>query len=378
MSSITDTLTKHYEALFVCPFHQAVLASTVVTLSASMLLFRSTKPPPKSIPSPRNLKPTKDTPYPPNLLPGSRFVSTPHGTISVAEFGPATGRKILLVHGISTPSVVFGSLASALAADGYRVMTFDLFGRGYSDAPQDVEYDERLFSTQILYALYSSPLSWERFSLVGYSLGGGIAVAFASHFAARLEALVLFAPAGILKANKLGLLVKLARGGWVPKAIETWMLQRHLGVRTKAHATDIASEDGLDYAKIMKWQATTHAGFPMAFQKSFRNGPLYDREEEWKTVAKQGIERVGVMVGGKDDVIPPNLLPDMVALLGGANRVRGEVLPDAGHNLIRDRWRECMDFVVDIVGYPDEDEDIDDSYDESMATSRSSYVVNDF
>ncbi|KAF8244885.1 alpha/beta-hydrolase, partial [Wilcoxina mikolae CBS 423.85] len=224
--------------------------------------------------------------YPPNILPGSRLITTPHGTISVSEFGPAHGKKILLVHGISTPSVVFGSLATALAADGYRVMTFDLFGRGYSDAPVGVDYDERLFTTEIFYALYSSPLSWDRFSLVGYSLGGGISVAFAAHFAERIESLVLFAPAGILKGSKLGLLLKLARGGWVPKALETYMVGKQLGVRTRAHAGDPLSEDGLDYGKIMGWQAREHKGFAMAFGSSFRNGPIYDREEEWREVGK--------------------------------------------------------------------------------------------
>ncbi|KAF8244884.1 hypothetical protein K440DRAFT_635662, partial [Wilcoxina mikolae CBS 423.85] len=80
------------------------------------------------------------------------------------------------------------------------------------------------------------------------------------------------------------------------------------------------------------------------------------------------------MVGAVDDVIPPTLLPEMVELLGGEGRVRGEVLRDAGHTLVRDRWRECMDFVVDVVGYPEEDDD--DVYDEEdLAASRGSYVV---
>jgi pimeloyl-ACP methyl ester carboxylesterase len=256
-------------------------------------------------------------------------------------------------------------------------MTFDLFGRGYSDAPVGVDYDEQLFATQILYVLYSSPLSWDRFSLVGYSLGGGIAVSFAAHFAERIEALVLFAPGGILNGSKLGLLLKLGRGGWVPAALETYMVGRQVGVRTRAHAEDLASEDGLDYGKIMRWQASSHKGFAMAFGNSFRHGPLYDRQQEWREVAKKGIQRVGILVGGVDDVIPPTLLPEMVDLLGGKERVRGEVLADAGHTLVRDRWRECMDFVVDVVGYPEEEDDVYEE-EEDLVASRSSYVVGDF
>ncbi|KAI5858348.1 Alpha/Beta hydrolase protein [Tricharina praecox] len=369
MSTVTDTLLRHYNALYSCPFHQTVLATTVLGLTTSYLLLRSTAPPPRSIPSPRIKPPTAATPYPPTILPGARLISTPHGTINVAEFGPPHGRKILLIHGISTPSIVFASLAQALASDGYRVMVFDLFGRGYSDAPTDVHYDERLFSTQILYALYASPLEWDRFSVVGYSLGGGIAVAFAAHFAQRIESLVLFAPAGLLKGNGLGYLTKLARGGWVPKAIETWMLGRRLATREAAHKKDAPNEDGMNYSNVMKWQAAEHKGFVKAFASSFRYGPIYDRQEEWRAVGKAGIAKMGVLIGEGDDVVPPALLGEMVTLLGGQERVRGEILVGAGHNLVRERWRECADFVGDVVGDP---EGSDDGYDDDAMTASTS------
>jgi len=289
--------------------------------------------------------------------------------MNVAEFGPASGRKILLIHGSSAPSIVFSSLARALAADGYRVLVFDLFGRGYSDAPIDVNYDERLFSTQILYALYSSSLEWDRFSVVGYSLGGGIAVAFAAHFAHRIESLVLFAPAGLLEVSGLGYLTKLARGGWVPKAIETWMLGRLLVARESAHQYDAPTEGGLDYSSVMKWQAAEHKGFINAFASSFRYGPIYDRQEEWRAVGKSAIERMGVLIGERDDVVPPALLGEMVMLLGGQERVRGEILLHAGHNLVRERWRACADFVGDVVGDP---EGSDDGYDDDVMTASTS------
>ena len=378
MNNIPDSLLKHYNALFVCPFHQTVLASTLVGVTTGYLLLRRPAPAPRTLPSPRVKPPTALTPYPPTILPGSRLVPTPHGTISVSEFGPEHGRKILMIHGISTPSVIFASLATALASDGYRVMVFDLFGRGYSDAPTDVPYDERLYGTQILYALYSSPISWDRFSIVGYSLGGGIAVSFAANFGERLESLVLLAPAGLLKAKSMGLMMKLARGGWVPAMIENWMLTRQLGARAEAHSNDAPSDDGMDYAKVMAWQALNHRGFPLAFGSTFRFGPIYDRQEEWKQAAKKGIMRIGIMVGEKDAVIPPSLLPAMVEALGGADRVRGEILPGGGHSLVRERWRDCADFISDVVGDPEGD--ADDLYpeDDEMMASQSSYVNADF
>jgi pimeloyl-ACP methyl ester carboxylesterase len=109
----------------------------------------------------------------------------------VYEFGPESGRKVLLVHGISTPCLSLGSVANALVEKGCRVMLFDLWGRGYSDSV-DLPHDSRLYSTEILLAITSSPLAWTPggFSLMGYSLGGGIAVDFAASFPGLVESLV--------------------------------------------------------------------------------------------------------------------------------------------------------------------------------------------
>jgi hypothetical protein len=63
-------------------------------------------------------------PYPPDLFPGARDVQTPFGSVRVYEWGPESGRKVLLVHGISTPCLSLGSLAEKLVANGCRVMLF--------------------------------------------------------------------------------------------------------------------------------------------------------------------------------------------------------------------------------------------------------------
>ena len=71
------------------------------------------------------------------------------------------------------------------------MILFDLWGRGYSDS-SDLPHDSRLYSTAILLAITSSSLPWtpSGFSLIGYSLGGGIAVDFTSHFSKMIKSLV--------------------------------------------------------------------------------------------------------------------------------------------------------------------------------------------
>ena len=171
----------------------------------------------KVVPSPLKsllpkLSPQEATslPYPPDAYPGIRDVASPYGSLRVYEWGPEDGRKVLLVHGISNPCIALGAIAHGLADKGCRVMMFDLPGRGYSDTPVPTPHSNRLYTTTILLALTSSPLAWtgngERFSLIGYSLGGGIVANFTSYFPSLVSSLVLFAPGGLVRHNRITLL----------------------------------------------------------------------------------------------------------------------------------------------------------------------------
>jgi hypothetical protein len=72
--------------------------------------------------------------YPPNYFPGARDVQTPWGSIRVYEFGPEDGKKVLFVHGISTPCLSLGGLANHLVERGCRVM---LFGKPFPNPSLD-------------------------------------------------------------------------------------------------------------------------------------------------------------------------------------------------------------------------------------------------
>ena len=88
----------------------------------------------------------------------------------------------------------------------------DLWGRGFSDSPQDLPQDMRLFSSAIFIALTSSPLCWtgsSSFTLVGYSLGGGIATSFTSYFPSLVSNLILIAPSGLMRKEHISKTSKL-------------------------------------------------------------------------------------------------------------------------------------------------------------------------
>lgn len=163
--------------------------------------------------------------YPPDALPGGRDVATPYGSVRVFEWGPEDGEPVMLLHGISTPAVALGDLADELVARGQRVLLFDLWGRGWSDAPADLVYDARLYISQMLLVLASSRADWSRFHLVGYSFGGGLAVAFTRYFAHRVASLSLIATAGILRPSHVGFVNRfLYNSGILPEGLVRWIV----------------------------------------------------------------------------------------------------------------------------------------------------------
>jgi hypothetical protein len=65
-----------------------------------------------------------ELPYRPDHFPGARKVETPFGYCNAYEFGPESGPKVLLIHGISTPCLSLGGVAHELVRKGCRVLLY--------------------------------------------------------------------------------------------------------------------------------------------------------------------------------------------------------------------------------------------------------------
>ncbi|KPI39625.1 uncharacterized protein AB675_3351 [Cyphellophora attinorum] len=308
----------------------------------------------------------KNLPYPPDSLPGARDVQSPYGSIRVYEFGPETGRKVLLVHGISTPCLALGGIAHQLADKGCRVMLFDLFGRGYSENPADLPHDIRLFSTQILLATASSPLPWHRFSIVGYSLGGGISAGFAAYFPHNIESLVLLCPSGLIRARHFSRSNRLLYSeGVIPEPLLLRLVKRRLKtplyppkapkndgkigteqavkaeVPIESNSTAVLSRKHPDVTieRAVVHQVDHHDGFVSAFMSSIRYGPIQNQHELWGRISAELAQRSSesganakllIIAGDRDSIIDATeLREDATAVFG--DHLHFEVV-SAGHD----------------------------------------------
>ena len=126
-----------------------------------------------------------------------RFVASSHGMTHYETVGPDTGQVVVLVHGFSVPSYIWDSSFTALGAAGYRVIRYDLFGRGWSDRP-DAAYDGAMYDGQ-LDELLDSLHVMRPVHLVGLSFGGFVVGHYVASKPARVASLTMVDPVSVTR-----------------------------------------------------------------------------------------------------------------------------------------------------------------------------------
>ena len=114
------------------------------------------------------------------------------------------GPVVVLVHGITSSSRTWLSVLPALA-ERYTVIAPDLLGHGLSGKPRG-DYSLGAYASGIRDLL--SVLGLPRATVVGHSLGGGIAMQFAYQFPQSIDRLVLVDSGGL--GNEVSLLLRAA------------------------------------------------------------------------------------------------------------------------------------------------------------------------
>lgn len=121
------------------------------------------------------------------------FVRLGDGVTHYEVAGPADGRVVVLVHGFSVPAYIWDPTFNALRDAGYRVIRYDLFGRGLSDRP-DAAYDGAFYDRQLNELLAALKVDG-KIDLFGLSFGGYVTAHYASTHPQRVRTLNLVDPA---------------------------------------------------------------------------------------------------------------------------------------------------------------------------------------
>lgn len=121
-----------------------------------------------------------------------RIANTSHGKTAYRLVGPKSGALVVCVHGIGAASVVFDELVLRLTAKGYQVLTFDLYGQGFSARPKQ-QYTVSLFEEQLHELLVFLGVN-RPFDLLGGTMGATLAAGFAAKHPKSIRKLILLSP----------------------------------------------------------------------------------------------------------------------------------------------------------------------------------------
>ncbi|SES87615.1 alpha/beta hydrolase [Pseudomonas graminis] len=115
-------------------------------------------------------------------------LSLPHIELAAHLFGPQDGIPVIALHGWLDNANSFARLAPKL--EGLRILALDMAGHGHSDhRPPGSAYGLPDYAHDVLQV--AEQMGWERFSLLGHSLGAIISVIVAAAVPQRVSRLAL-------------------------------------------------------------------------------------------------------------------------------------------------------------------------------------------
>ena len=239
------------------------------------------------------------------------FISLPNGYTHYELGGEENADTVVLVHGVSVPHFIWDPTFAVLIEAGYRVLRYDLYGRGYSDRPKNA-YTLDLFTRQLRDLLDALEIS-DPICLCGLSMGGPISATFTARHPERVKKLALFAPVG---------------GSAIPQTLPFKLLsipglgELLMGLFGEKTLVDGIAEDFYDpklidhFTSLYRPQLKLQ-GFGRAILSTMRNDALRDSSAVYRLVGETGIP-VLLVWGREDKTVPYEQSQEVAASISQA------------------------------------------------------------
>ncbi len=252
-------------------------------------------------------------------LPGE-FVELADGVVHYEMGGPVDGQKVVLVHGFVSPYFVWDPNFDALTEAGFRVLRYDLYGRGYSDRP-DAVYNLDLYDRQLLNLLSALSID-EPVDLVGLSMGGPIVGTFTDRHPDRVRKLCLMAPAGYPVQDPSNPILSgdpVSEDDLKNAVTDQALIDR---IPNNFYKPENLPQFGEEFRKQMQYE-----GLNSALLSTLQNVPLHNMEETFARVGRQ--DRPVILFWGPHDKLLP--IANNEKFKEAIPHIEYHAIEDAGH-----------------------------------------------
>lgn len=256
------------------------------------------------------------------VLPG-KFMDLSKGLVYFELGGPENGQIIILIHGFSVPCYSWDHTFDSLIKSGFRVLRFDIYGRGYSDKPI-IKYNKTLYDHLLLEVLATLDID-SKVDIIGHSMGGAISVVFANSHPELVRRVCLISPAGMTMTQPLALNILKLRG--VGEVI-----MRLLGDQLLASGLKLDLCNPNQFPEYFKnyLRQLKYPGFKYSLLSTLRSGFLFHLEKEYKEFGEKNIDTL-LIWGEKDSVIPYSQHEKIIGLVPNLRFVGVDNVGHASH-----------------------------------------------
>lgn len=273
-----------------------------------------------------------------------KLILLKHGQTHYELDEEADGPLLVCLHGWSTASYVWEPLKPFFRKIGYRVLSFDFYGRGYSDRPE-IEHTAEVLSDQLAELLEKLGLNQKEINVVGYSMGGAIAAHFVSQRLKDVKRLLLIAPAGMeVVAQKPRAFARKR-----PKLGDRVILSLlPLGLSIQFRRAAKGFENNQSVMKVVRNQTRelNYKGYTFALLSSLKGALSANMKTQHELIAASDVS-VRAIFAEFDKTIPQ---PKAMNLLDEWNQNKvSRVVEGAGHAITYTHPKEIMKEVDDFL-----------------------------
>lgn len=258
------------------------------------------------------------------------FVELGDQKIHYLDWGSEGKRPLLLLHGGMQTAHSWDLIAVAMKHD-FHAMAMDLRGHGDSGWSSEGDYSHAAHTSDIMGLVQH--LGWDRFVLMGLSLGGLAALNFATQDRQRLEALVIVDVGPELNVGGVGRILDFTRGPAELDSIEDF-IERALSYNPRRRPEQLrySLTHNLRQLPNGKWTWKYDRRIGRGRAQAGQQSPPVRFDEMWARLAQIRCPTL-VVRGADSDVLSEKTAKRMEEVIPNCRFV---TVPEAGHTVPQD------------------------------------------